>query len=210
MAFRQLGREVAARLLSPREQARVGFVLAVATEEIHKRIEQGETLRDDGFFEPKPGDRSDAEEVAESVLLKSQREPEEKKLSYMAHLLANLAFDPTVSVHLSHQLIRSAEQLTYRQLCILKLAVVKEQFALRSTDYRGESSFPKPLVQLFYECMGLYHNGFVNFGGQAAIGFTSVIPGEMTVQGLGADIFNLMRLHRIPNSDIAPIATVLS
>ena len=38
------------------------------------------------------GVRSDAEEVWESTLLKSQREPEERKLPYMAHLLANLAF----------------------------------------------------------------------------------------------------------------------
>jgi hypothetical protein len=31
----------------------------------------------------------------------------------------------------------------------------------------------------------------------------------MTVQGLGADIFNLMKLALIPDSDLAPIAAQL-
>ena len=85
MVLRRVGADVSERLLSPREQARVGFVLASAATEIHSRIERGETLRSDGFFDPRHGERSDAEEVSEGVLLKSQREPEEKKLPYMAH-----------------------------------------------------------------------------------------------------------------------------
>ena len=61
--------------------------------EIHRRLETaGETVsRTDGFFDEETnGDRSDAAEVAESVLLKAQREPEEKKIDYMGYLFASI------------------------------------------------------------------------------------------------------------------------
>lgn len=133
--LKHIGEEASERLLGPRERVRVGGVLAIAAEEIHQRLDQGESIRTDGFFEPKGGLRSDAEEVAESVLLKSQREPEERKIPYMGHLFASVAFDPEISAQMAHQVIKTAEQLTYRQLCILKLAAVKQSFVLKSGDY---------------------------------------------------------------------------
>jgi hypothetical protein len=148
--------------------------------------------------------------VAESVLLKSQREPEEKKIPYMGHLFAGVAFDPQISAQLAHQIIKTAEQLTYRQLCILKLAVVKHSFTLRAGDYRNiGGGFTKDLYQVLYECLDLYHRGLINFGGEVAFGPTDVKPGSMTVQGLGADIFNLMKLSLIPNEDLQPICMQL-
>ncbi len=209
-ALKHIGEEASERLLGPREQVRVGGVLAIAAEEIRERLEQGESVRTDGFFEPKGALRSDAEEVAESVLLKSQREPEEKKIPYMGHLFAAVAFDPQISAPLAHQIIKAAGQLTYRQLCILKLAAVKQSFALRSGDYRNDGgNFAKDLYQILYECLDLYHRGLINFGGEVAFGLTDVKPGRMTVQGLGADIFNLMKLGLIPAEELTPIAVQL-
>lgn len=78
--LKHIGQEVSERILGPREKVRVGGVLAIAAAEINQRIANEESVRTDGFFDEKPSGRSDAEEVAESVLLKSQREPEEKKI----------------------------------------------------------------------------------------------------------------------------------
>lgn len=208
-ALKHIGEEASERLLGPREQVRIGGVLAISAEEIRQRIEHGESVRTDGFFDQKSDGRSDAEEVAESVLLKSQREPEEKKIPYMGHLLSGIAFDVQISPHLAHQISKAAEQLTYRQLCILKLAVVKGSFGLRHSDYRGQITFSKELYQVLYECLDLYHRGFINFGGEVAFGPTDIKPGNMTVQGLGADIFNLMQLSLIPNNDLMPIVEQL-
>ena len=116
MAVKAIGHEVSARVLSPREEARVGGVFTLAAAEIVERC------RDDGFFDAGGGGRSDAEEVWESTLLKSQREAEEKKLPYMAHLLANLAFNTEISTPMAHQMTKAAESMTYRQLCILQLS----------------------------------------------------------------------------------------
>jgi hypothetical protein len=251
MALKHIGQEVSERLLGPREKVRVGGILAIAASEINQRIQNGESVRSDGFFDEKPSGRSDAEEVAESVLLKSQREPEEKKIPYMGHLLSSVAFDrdcsvfgeisfqqqyvatsmilnyymwhpkaaftnfgtitfdAQISAQMAHQITKAAEQLTYRQLCILKLAVVKQAFGLRDGDYRGHGPFSKELYQVLYECLDLYHRGFVNFGGGVALGLTDVAPGKMTVQGLGADLFNLMKLAAIPDEDLVPIAMQL-
>lgn len=144
------------------------------------------------------------------MLLRSQQEPEEKKIRYMGYLLANVAFDPQISPAMAHQIVKAAEQLTYRQLCILKLAVVKGAFGLRAIDYRGQGSFPKELYQLLYECLDLYHRGFVNFGSEVAFGPTDIAPGKITIQGLGADVYNLMRLSSIPDTDLASIAQRLT
>jgi hypothetical protein len=209
-ALKHIGEEASQRLLGPREQVRVGGVLAIAAAEIQQRITQGATVRTDSFFDAKVVGRSDAEEVAESVLLKSQREPEERKIPYMGHLLAGVAFDAQVSAHMAHQIIKSAEQLTYRQLCILKLSAVKGAFPLRASDYRASGGgFAKDLYQVLYECLDLYHRGLINFGGEVAFGPTDVKPGSMALQGLGVDIFNLMKLSLIPNDDLIPIALQL-
>lgn len=208
-ALRSIGQEVSERLLGPREEVRVGAVLAIAAAEIRQRIERGESIRMDGFFDAEQTGRSDAEEVIESVLLKSQREPEEKKIKYMGYFFSNVAFNPQISASMAHQIAKSAEQLTYRQLCILKLSVVKDNFSLRDENYRGQGSFTKELYQVLHECLDLYHRGYVNFGGKAAFGPTDIKPGSMKVQGLGADIFNLMKLSLIPDEDIAPVAAQL-
>ena len=206
IAVRHIGHEMSARLLSPREQQRVGMVFTLAAAEIVDRIGSGEQIREDGFFSGETPGRSDGEEVWESVLLKSQREPEEKKLPYMAYLLANLAFDADFGVHLAHQITKTAEQLSYRQLCILKLSVVKERYRLRTASYIGQEEFEKELLQLLYEYMDLYNRSYLNFGETLAAALDDVNPGRATVQGLGADTFNLMRLREIPDIELVPIA----
>ena len=205
----RLGREFSERALAPREEARVGCVLVLGVEQIRTRLEAGEELRTDGFFDSGMNDRSGAEEVMENILLKSQREPEERKLPYMGNLFANIAFDSTIGPEMAHQVTKTAGELTYRQLCLLRLAVVKDEFDLRESDYRGQGSFAKELYQILYECLGLYSRGYVNFGGGAAFGPTDVKPAGITVQGLGADTYNLMGLRDIPADELVPIVVQL-
>ncbi len=204
----RLGREFSERTLAPREEARVGCVLALGAEHILRRLEAGEQLRTDGFFDSALKDRSGADEVMESILLRSQREPEEKKLPYMANLFANIAFDSTISSEMAHQITRTAEELTYRQLCVLRIAMIKDEFDLRESDFRGQGLFAKELYPVLYECFGLYSRGYVGFE-LAVLGPTDVVPASMTVQGLGADTYHLMGLQEIPRSEIVPTATQL-
>ena len=204
-----LGQEIWDRHLSHREKQRLGTVLGVMVTEIHRRLENGETLRGDGFFEKKQGDRSDAEEVAESVLLKVQREPEEKKIPYMGCLFVSTAFNPAISAQMAHQLTKIAEQLTYRQLCILKLSVVKDTYNLRDRNYREQGKFSKDLYQVLYECTELHIREYISIKDAGLSGVTNVKPRGLTLQGIGGDLYNLMKLFTIPDADIIPIAEQL-
>lgn len=200
--LKHLGKEFSRRFMGPREEARVGALIMLASEEIQRRRENGDRLREDGFFDEEATGRKNAEEVIESVLLKCQRDPEEKKIEYMAKLLSNICFDSGIGVHTAHQIVKAAEQLTYRQLCILKVCAIKDSLALRGRDYREQERFSKNLRPILYECYDLYLRGYVSFGGDVAFGPTDVKPAEMNVQGLGADIFNLMELMSIPQKEL--------
>jgi hypothetical protein len=210
LALSHVGEEIANRYLGPREKVRIGGVLALSAAQIKKRIDNGEAVRDDGFFESKDGQRPKAEEVAESILSKAQREAEEKKLPYMANLLANVAFEKTVSGEMSHQIARIAESLSYRQLCLIFLFSGLVMAPLRSIDYRAENSFSLELLQVLYEAYDLHSKGLVNNGGEVAFGITDLKPSSMRVEGLGSHIFNLMGLGEIPVEDLEPLAAVLS
>lgn len=204
-----IGEEASKRLLAPREKVRLGGVLAIAANEIQERIERGESVRSDGFFGKEGQGRSDAEEVVESILLKSQREPEEKKLPYMGHLLANVAFDARVSPEMAHQITKIADALTYRQICILCLAVKKEAFGLRQENYREQSQFSVELYQILHDCFELDRRALLN-SGHMLFGLTDVIPANMKAEGLGLDIYRLMALSKIPGAELNHIARQLS
>ena len=216
ITLRSIGQEIIERQLGPREKVRVGAAFAIAAADIYQRTENGENIRQDDFFDKKQTGRSHAKEVAENVLLKVQREPEEKKVQYMGYLFSSIAFDSQISVHMAHQLVKAAEQLTYRQLCILKLSVVKDRFGLRDKNYREHGTFTKELHQVLYECGDLYNREYIHFG-ENALTFQenvlsrvmSVKPSGMTLQGIGEDLFNLMKLFLIPDQDINPIAEQL-
>ena len=201
IALSTVCKEILARQLGRREVIRVNTVAGVVIHEIRRRIEAGDSVRADDFFDVKLADRSDAEEVAESVILKVQREPEERKIPYMGYLLSGIIFDAEIGAQLAHQLTKIAEQLTYRQLCILKLAVMKDEYELRDRDYRDHSDFGKDLCQILYECAELYDKQYINYRGEADLhnreymdygatiaGLTNAIPSRMTLQGIGEDL----------------------
>ncbi len=114
------------RHLSDRERARTERAFNQIKHIIEIRLNRHEQPRDDGFFGENRNDaignidRADAAEILEGVLLKCQREHEQRKVQFIANIWANAAFD-TVSLEFLNRLIRIAEQLTYRQLVIIAL-----------------------------------------------------------------------------------------
>lgn len=209
-ALRKIGNEIVDRALGPREQKRVGAVVSIIAKDIHARASRGERVRNDGFFDSNPNNRSDAEEVAESVLLKCQREPEEKKIVYMGHFFANVAFEPQVSPSMAHQLTKHAELMTFRQFCLLNVAMTdKFRSKLREDDYRGQGHFSVELQQILYECLDLYVRGFVNFGGEVVFGPTDIKPRSLRAQGLGVSLANLLNVRLIPEEELTSIVRQL-
>jgi len=209
--LKRVGADISNRFLSPREERRIGSLLALVAQEVSERVGRGESPRTDGLFDADSQGHVEMDEVAEAVILKCQREPEERKLPYFAHLLAAVAFDSRVTPEYAQQLVKLGERLTFRQLCLLRIAATKGSFALREADYRKrEEGFTRELYSVLQECVGLHREGLVNCGGEVVFGLTDINPGAMTIQGVGTDIHNLMRLVELPRHDLEDVASVLS
>ncbi len=209
--FRYIGSEFKTRILGKREEVRVGAVLAFAGEKIRDNMEDGKQVRQDDFFREQPDDRSHAEEIFEGVLLVAQREHQEKKLRLYGNLVANIAFDPTISRERANLLLKIAEDLTYRQLCLLAIFAIRDRasLGLRQRDYRDSSEFTSELVALLQEAFNLYAQGLVSGGGDAWLGLTDVNPANTQPQGTGVYLYNLMELWTINSGDLSRTASLL-
>ena len=224
LTFRWIGNELSDRMIGPREKVRAGAVTAFAMADIRDRLESGENLRDDGFFNKKDASRSDAGEILESVVLKAQSEPEEKKIQYMGYLYSNIAFNSQIDVHTAHKFVNIAEGLTYRQLCIIKFASKSEIFDVHNFEPTDLTMTFRSVLQ---DCLDLYDIGCIDrsnplierifelysgtgpkilaTGGKPAKYPDIVNMKNNRVQDFSKYIFELMKLDMIPDKDINEI-----
>ena len=152
-ALKKLGNEVHRRFLAPREQQRIGGVIAFGVNRVKEKLDAGEKVRTDDFFASKVGSRSDAEEVYEGIILAAQHDHEEKKLRFMGNLMASLAFRPDIDGGYANYLVRLAEGLSHRQLGLILLVCLRDKSVLRQSDYRTEPQFPPLLSEFFTKSM---------------------------------------------------------
>jgi hypothetical protein len=122
--------EIWERIQTKRGKVRVLRVISLAAAEMQRLLESGAKPRTDKFFDIQPPYSSSAEEIIEAVLLRAEREPEERKLPYQAKLLSYIFFDESIDIGMAHQLLPFAEGLSYRQYCILALATNISSFDL--------------------------------------------------------------------------------
>ncbi len=219
--FRWVGAEIAERLLSPREQIRIGGALAVAVARVQEREDAGETPRTDGFFESREGVSSDALELLEGTLLNAARSYEERKVQYLGRLYASLAFDASVSPGYANYLIRLLERLTYRQLSALAFIANTERESERillGTDQLGSgvvsaSSIIAELGEL--GTIGLIgfqqSNGSVltpaSVWGEGRIDMHTI--GQIGLTDTGRDLLRLSELRAIPDADQDEVVAAL-
>jgi hypothetical protein len=211
--FSRLGAEMRRRQLGPREELRIGATIAFAAEKIKQKLANGEQIRQDGFFQKQPNERTAADEILEGILLVAQREHQERKLPFYGNLIANIAFHPEIDRAQANLLIRLAERISYRQICLLALfgSPAKQDFGLRQEDYSKAGNIGAARVGLLQEIYDLYSQGMLNASGVALIDLPGVVPGKMNVQGTGAMLYNLMELSRIDlmEHDITEIVSLL-
>lgn len=204
-AVKKIGGELKERMLSKAENKKVGTVYSLACENIAQKLLAGKTLRENVFFEESEDDRSTAEEILERTLFAAQREAEEKKVPYYARMYANIAFSKDVTRPMANQIIKIAEQLTYRQLLILNAIGTFRAlgFPFRKSAYGHVAGLTN--VAIASEIFELYRMSLLS---SSAVIFDSagINPSALSVTGYGAHIFNLMELHTlIPSGDSAQL-----
>jgi hypothetical protein len=203
------GEEVCDRILSAREQARVGAALAVAAIRTQERIQAGDKVRDDGFVADGTN-RPPIEEVTEGLLLAAQRAYDEKKVPYIGRLSANLNFRPDMDVRSASVLVRLAGDLSYQQLCLLRLAYENQAGTPLSGGKYKDCFKSTAHAALLTDLLELERAGFLNMGGSAVLGMTDIDPPQARLQAFGVHLYELMELHRIPVEDLEPLRRELN
>lgn len=211
--FKMLGIELKSRLLSPREEIRIGAAYAFSIDKILKNESLGKTLRQDDFFKKSINERSIAEEVFEGIILKAQKEYEENKIKYYGNLLGNITCDETVDKVYANQLIRLAESLSYNQLCVLKVIKLSSQkkINLRNVNYRNESgNLGREKVTILYDLIDLENKHLIINSKSNVFGISDIVPSEFAPQGNGNALISLMELNDIPDDNCTEIIRLLS
>ena len=233
----KLAKDTAKKQLSSREETRVGAAIIFSIEKIQHKLNSGEKIRDDGFFQfNNENSRSDAEEIFEGVLLKSKNTHEENKLKFIASLFANIAFQNNMSLGEANQLLTSVEKLTYRQIRCLSLfntASMPNSFQLREESYNDEdeiqTQMPLETISLLQEIFELERLGLVtcllapsNMSEDwqedcittgnylALIRWNNIVPKRLKLTALGKRYYQLMDLHEVPKMELEILAKILS
>ena len=208
---------------SERQAKRILDVTQFALNEIRCRLENGERLRSDSFFN-NITDRSDAEEVLEEVLLKARDEPQEKKIPYIGRLFENGCFDSTVDSGTLHFLCKESENLTFRQLCIIKIVneMRERKYPLRSESFKNfitireiRRNTTTEQFATLAECVALRDKGYIMFSFSSTPGIELeilryLIPNTMESLPTGTMMYEHMNLRSMPEEDVLPVINSLS
>jgi hypothetical protein len=201
------------RQIGKRQKARAGATVGVAILRIKERLDAGDEIRNDGFFDEK-NTRSSAEEILEGVIIKSHNEHEEKKAEYYANIFVTAAFDTRFTPESLNHLLSISERLTYRQLCELQIFSNPHQFQLFDGEYNfnylQNASFEKMAV--LHEMYDLYQLRLLKCQAPGDdqpddyMSIDQVRPARMFLNHLGENLRHLMQLQKIPNEDLEMVA----
>lgn len=206
-------RDIATRILSTREATRVGATAAIAISSIKERLEHGEQLRNDAFFESNNGTRSSADEVFEGTLLAARNSHEEKKAQYLGRLFANVAFDASCLPSEANYQLHVAESLTYAQFVLLQLFSKSDNWQkLRTTAYGAGAQVQYATISLLHSIHELCDlNLAIMLKPQEAnhtivMGINQICPSELNLAVGGLRLHSLLGLSTMPEEEVEGIA----
>lgn len=192
--------DIADRQFSSLEAERAKSGITAAIDIFHERLNNGDKLRDDGFFTPRDEEvinsvrgRTKADKVFESMILTVKNDAEERKAKYIGKLFANLCFNKTVApIHINSH-IKTAGELSYNDLCYLY--VFRNASLFEFPDVGTLSDFPAIVAKTeIFELMKL---GFIasKKEGPQPTWFGCIDIRELQVQGYGFALYELMELE---------------
>lgn len=207
-----IGADIHDSYLSPKEEARIGAGVAIALSDIKERLDAGQLLRNDGFFECKHDKRSDAEDILEGTLLKCKATYEEKKVYYSSKFFSNLSFRDDVDVNRACYYLQIFEKLTYRQLCLINIFNRIEK-SLRDRTLTGERVTPEVwlILQEIQDLkdLNLIYQGDAQQKITTVWGLGELIPAWLYGTSLGHELQELFSLSDIPDADLDPVISLL-
>ncbi len=217
-SLKNVGADIELRMLGPREHMRIGAAWSYAAQRVYQLLMvDREDPRDDGFFEATDrGSRSPCDELVEGVLLAAAKEYEERKVPYLGYMVGNIAFTAGIDRALAARLIREAEELTYRQLCILSLIAQKDDYEWPDenayNDQTRVTGWEQWGARRDYERagqdrLGLYGGRVEQNPNMHVIGLPKfwLSPGKQKLTNDGRLTYGLMGLERMPKDDLQSV-----
>ncbi|MDY0275513.1 MAG: hypothetical protein RBR42_08775 [Desulfomicrobium sp.] len=205
--------DVAARILSSRETARIGATAAIAVFSIRERLKNGETLRGDKFFEARGARPSSAEEIFEGTLLAAKNTHEEKKSRYLGYLFSNVAFDETCTEEEANYLIHVVGSLTYAQLVLLRLfSESSGEHNLRGTSYGAGAEIYYATLSTLQSVHELCDLNLVIMQRPnedrytIVMGISMICPQHLELTMSGHRLHDLLSLSVMPQEDLETVA----
>lgn len=189
--------DFADRLLSPRETIKVNRGLDTAYNKVTQYLEEGKIPRADGFFDRDFDARSASDEILEGVLFKCKNEHEEKKLRFISNIFANVAFMEEVSPEQANWLLQKAQELTYRQLCIIALIEQKDNKGVSWGPKDGDPAFQIEYEQIDYMLARDYSPDSVRSYEETGEGLWVI-----GLSRIGKFCYEVMGLNEIPEDDL--------
>jgi hypothetical protein len=202
-----IGGEFAQRLLGKREQGRLGAALEYAVEKTRENIEAGKETNPALVGENVQLASSD--EILESALTAAQRDPQEKKLRYYGNLIGNLPFEKNLDASEAFQLTRLAQELTYRQLCLLAIFAESRKFSLRNGQYVGYPAMTDSLMSVLLDIYELWSRQIVGSDTLVLVTYDLINPARIVLHGISGRLYRLMELNSIPPADLEEVAQFL-
>jgi hypothetical protein len=206
-------RDVATRILSGRETARVGATAAIAVSSIRERLKSGEKLRNDNFFETRGAWPSSADEIFEGTLLAAKNTHEERKARYLGYLYSNVAFDETCSEEEANYLIHVVDSLTYAQFVLLSLfSGSSGAYNLRGTAYGAGAQVPYATISTLQSIHELCDLNLVvmqrpNENHHTIVmGVNIICPQHLKLAVSGRRLYDILGLSAIPQEDLEGVA----
>lgn len=197
-----------------RAKARAGLAAAYAINEIKAQVDAGNSPRTDNFFE-NTNARSSADEILEGVILKSKDEYEEKKARYVANILVTGIFDPSFSAEELHHLLKTTDQLTYRQLQLLSLFSQGSDFDLSDQNMAG-MIIGKEKYSLVMEILALARRDLIEIrpnsvhAGTPLRNLPDFYPRRTKLTTEGERLCICMKLRAIDRAEISSLADLIS
>lgn len=205
----RLARDMLKRQLSPRQEERFSLAVVLAVRRIAERREAGEELRSDGFFSGGVGDqRAPADEVTEHALGAAMDAFEERKIPYIANMLANMGFALDVDIAEAHLLLAIARSASYLQFAIMKAIDPASGFGFASRGGGDKPDPPSDLFPLSAELYRLFASGVVEMriaeadvNSAAFLSPSDADPGLMRFTILGRRLYDLAGIVAMDGAD---------
>lgn len=196
------------RVLSVRETNRIDKVLSDAVNKIKIRLEKGDIPRNDGFWTESHVEVSDAKAILEGILLKSRDEYEEKKLPFYSNLISQMVFDTSWSYERLNAMIRMFEQISYRQMQLMALALQKGEIQTPQWDAKFKRTHEAfSYYDLYSEVVLLSNLALLHQPGTAVM---MGLGDKQSLSPIGKSMADLMELSSMPQEEIEDLDKMIN